>query len=210
MVDQLRALWDFDDLPGSEARFLELLDSAQPAEHPEILTQLARVKGLQGDFEAGHQLVDQAEQLAGDSSAAAIRVLLERGRLHRSSGLPDRAGPLFVEAFDQGMESGQIALAVDAAHMAALVEDMDTWTERGLEIARQSDDPDVTRWLGPLLNNLGWDRFDAGDFQGALQAFESALREYEKPPDRPSQVKMAREAVEEAQRAIADSSLPSS
>ena len=30
-------------------------------------------------------------------------------------------------------------------------------TERGIDLAQRSADPDVAYWLGPLLNNLGWE-----------------------------------------------------
>jgi tetratricopeptide (TPR) repeat protein len=201
--DSLRELWDFNDLVATETRLRDALDSAvSDPDRAEILTQLARVEGLRDRFDAGLALNDRAEQLAGSAPRPSIRVKLERGRLHRSSGLPEKAAPLFVSAFEQAVEHGELALAADAAHMAALVDDMETWTQRGLEIANGSTDPGVTRWAGPLYNNLGWDRYDHGDFEGALQAFEAALREYQKPPDRPAEVQIAREAVEEARRAL--------
>lgn len=34
------------------------------------------------------------------------------------------------------------------------------WTERGIALAR-SGDGSARYWLGPLLNNLGWDQFDS-------------------------------------------------
>ena len=50
-----------------------------------------------------------------------------------------------------------------------------TWHERALELADTSPDPDARRWRGSLWNNIGWARFEAGDFDGALAAFETAL-----------------------------------
>ena len=35
---------------------------------------------------------------------------------------------------------------------------------------------EASYWLGPLLNNLGWEHYEAGDFDAALDAFERALR----------------------------------
>jgi hypothetical protein len=52
MTDRLRPLWDFDDLEASEARFLEQLErESDDAGRAEVLTQLARIEGLRGDFE---------------------------------------------------------------------------------------------------------------------------------------------------------------
>ncbi len=35
--------------------------------------------------------------------------------------------------------------------------------------------PAARRWRGSLWNNIGWARFEAGDLDGALTAFETAL-----------------------------------
>jgi len=56
----------------------------------------------------------------------------------------------------------------------------------------------VTYWLGSLFNSVGWDYFDAGDYETALDWFERALVEREKRPDEPKRIEHAREAVEEA------------
>jgi hypothetical protein len=120
-VDPLRAHWDFDDLDATERRFRELLGAAaDAAARAEILTQLARVNGLGGDFERGEELIRDAERSAGESVAAGIRVDLERGRLRRSSADAEAALSLFESAFEEAEEAGEAFLAVDAAHMAAL------------------------------------------------------------------------------------------
>ena len=51
MGDRLRPLWDFDDLDGSERRFdAQLQSETSDAGRAEVLTQLARVQGLRGNF----------------------------------------------------------------------------------------------------------------------------------------------------------------
>jgi hypothetical protein len=51
--DRLRLLWDFDDLDASEARFLEqLAREPDDAGRAEVLTPLARIEGLRGNFDA--------------------------------------------------------------------------------------------------------------------------------------------------------------
>ena len=61
--------------------------------------------------------------------------------------------------------------------MVALVandrDDFVEWTQRGIELAELHDD--ASYWLGPLLNNLGWEHYEAGDLESALDAFERAL-----------------------------------
>lgn len=203
MGDQLRELWDFADLAATEERFrTRLTASSEQGEQAEILTQLARVQGLRGGFAAGHRLIDEAEAMAGPDSAAYVRVLLERGRLHRSSGSPDEATPFFVAAFDLAKSRGDEALAVDAAHMVALVDDIEKWTQQGVEIAQRSPDPQVRRWLGPLLNNLGWHHFEAGNHQRALETFEAALAAREEMSGEATEIEIARYSIAKTLRAL--------
>jgi tetratricopeptide (TPR) repeat protein len=163
-----------------------------------VLTQLARVEGLRGRFEAGPELVREAESLGG----AETRVELERGRLYRSAGEPDAALPCFERAFELGLASGNEVLAADAAHMAAIVADHERWTARGAELAASSDDPEVRYWLGPLYNNLGWHHFEAGEYEQALAAFELALSARRQDPAKPYLVEVARYAIGKALRAL--------
>ena len=170
----------------------------------EVLTQLARVAGLRGDFEAGDRLIDDALALAGDSEVALARVELERGRVRRSSGEVEAALPLFESAFARALAAGQYFIAADAAHMAALAApDRDGfvgWTERGIELAEQRDG--ASYWLGSLLNNLGWEYYDAGELEPALDAFERALRARERDPENAAAIEIARYAVGKTLRAL--------
>ncbi len=200
MGDRLRPLWDFDDLDASRERFLvQLAEETTDAGRAEVLTQLARVESLRDEFEKCDALLDEAEAAGG----VTARSLLERGRRERSSGRDDAGLEEFRRAFELARESGDDVLAVDAAHMLAIVGDSEGWTARGVEIAGSSDDPGVRYWLGPLYNNVGWSRFDAGDHAGALEAFELALAARERDDPRESALQHARDAVDEARRALA-------
>jgi tetratricopeptide (TPR) repeat protein len=203
--DDLRPLWNFGDLDASEARFREALVEAESDERrAEILTQLARVEGLRDDFMAGERLVDEAAALAGSSAIARARVDLERGRLRRSSGDREAALPLFETAFRAALDAGRSFVAADAAHMAALASpDRDgllAWTQRGLDVA---DEHEPARyWRGSLLNNLGWELYEAGDYAEAADAFERALRAREEDPHNPEPIALARYALGKALRAL--------
>jgi tetratricopeptide (TPR) repeat protein len=207
MADRLRPLWDFDDLAGTEQRFHALL-AQQPSgdRRAEVLTQLARVEGLRGRFGEGERLLREAEAAAGSSGAARARIHLERGRLRRSRGDEGGALPLFEHAFAVALAAGEQFVAADAAHMAALVApDRDgvlAWTGRGVGIAEGSEDPEVGYWLGPLLNNLGWHYYDAGDYQLALDAFRRALEARERLPEQRAEIEIARYAVGKTLRAL--------
>ena len=193
MTDPLRPLWDFDDLDATEARFRGL--------RAEALTQLARVQGLREDYDGGDRLLDE---VAVDDPRVRVRVDLERGRLRRSSGDKEAALPLFERAFAVAVDAGEDWLAADAAHMAALAapgrEGFVAWTNRGLELAGRS--AAAAYWAGPLLNNLGWELFDAEEFEPALDAFERALAIRERDPDNAAAIEHAREAVAEARKAL--------
>jgi len=196
--DRLRPLWDFGDLDASEARFhAQLGRETTDAGRAEVLSQLARVEGLRANYAQCDALLREAEALGG----AEARVLLERGRWARSSGQPGAGQTQFEHAFELARAGGDDVLAVDAAHMVAIVDDMEAWTARGVEIAASSDDPGVRYWLGPLYNNVGWSRYEAGDAAGALEAFELALASRERDDPRPHSVAIARYAVGKALRA---------
>jgi tetratricopeptide (TPR) repeat protein len=205
MADRLRPLWDFDDLDSTERRLSDLLETEESdAGRAEVLTQLARVEGLREDFEASERLLQQAEALAGASNTARVRIDLERGRKLRSSGDPAAALPLFEAAYARAAEAGQDFLAGDALHMCAIsvdeLEAMEEWTQRGLEFGERR--PAAAYWAGPLLNNLGWAYYDAGDHRRALELFERALEVRLRDPENEAAIAFAREAVEDARQAL--------
>jgi tetratricopeptide (TPR) repeat protein len=204
MPDHLRPLWDFEDLGATEARLRERLEGEEAnVGRAEVLTQLARVRSLQDDFDGCEQLLQEAEALA-DNGIVRVRVDLERGRKLRSSGGGAAAAPLFEAAFARACELGEYFLAGDAAHMVAIAEQskMVEWTERGLALAES--EPDAAYWGGPLLNNLGWFFYERGDFSQALETFERALEVRKRDPDNPQAIVWAQEAVDEARKALAD------
>ncbi len=193
MTDPLRPYWDFDDLDATEVRFHVL--------RAEIQTQLARVAGLREDYAAGDRLLDEIKE---DAPRVRIRIDLERGRLRNSSGDKAAALPLFERAFEAAVAAGEDWLAGDAAHMCAIAAPdragLVAWTKRGLELARSA--AGAAYWEGPLLNNLGWDHFEAEEYQWALELFEQALVVRERDRSNPAAIEAAREAVAEARKAL--------
>jgi len=203
VADRLRVLWDFEDLAASEQRLrAQLAQETNDAGRAEVLTQLARVESLRDEFDACEGLLQEAEALAGSSHVAKVRIDLERGRKLRSGGDGEAAAPLFESACARAFENGEYFLAGDAAHMVAIAvpEKMLEWTQRGLELAES--EPDAAYWAGPLLNNLGWFHYEAGDYEAALDAFERALEARERDPENEQAIEWANEAVEEARKAL--------
>lgn len=206
MSDELRALWDFGNLDATQRRFEERLRAeSDGGARAELLTQLARVAGLRDNLDEGEQLVRQAEALAASSARARARINLERGRILRSGGDPEAALPLFESAVENALELDELFIASDAAHMAAIAapsrEERVAWTQRGIELA-ESGDGSGSYWLGPLLNNLGWDQFEAEEFDDALETFLRALAYREEDPANPEAIAVGRYAVAKALQAL--------
>ncbi len=166
MTDPLRPLWDFDDLDATEARFRAL--------RAEALTQLARVQGLREDYDGGDRLLDE---VAEEDPRVRIRVDLERGRLRRSSGDKEAALPLFERAFEAAVEAGEDWLAATRRTWPRSRRRTATASSPGRTAGSSwpSRSEAAAYWAGPLLNNLGWEHFDAEEYEQALDAFERAL-----------------------------------
>jgi tetratricopeptide (TPR) repeat protein len=184
-------LWDFDDPAGSEQRFRAAAETAEGRDRLVLLTQVARALGLQERYDEGHAVLDHLA--VGDPEVAA-RTSLERGRLLRSAGDPDAAGPHFDAAAGAARAEGLEALHVDALHMVALVapvQEQHRRTEEALAAARSSEDQAARDWDASLLNNLGMVQADAGDWPAALASFEEALAARERIAE-PARTRVAR------------------
>ncbi len=198
MID-IEALWDYDDPAASEERFRAALNAAQNDERLELLTQVARTYSLRRRFEEAHQVLDDVEQQLGNAGERpAIRYLLERGRTFRSAGETERSRPLFIKAWERAQSSRQEGLAADAAHMVAITysgtPEALVWNERGLAIAKASQDSKARSLVKAFLNNSAWDLFEMKRLDEALLLFEEALAEYTSQGN-PTRIREAKWAV---------------
>ena len=176
----IQALWDFGDAARSEERFRAALASAVGDDALSLQTQIARTYGLRSRFADAHALLDRiAPELERAGPEPKVRALLERGRAFRSAGQAERAGPLFRQAVDAAVAARLETLAVDAMHMAALVEPgLDgqlAWNRRALAYAQRAEDPAARRWDATLANNIGVALHEAGRHAEALESFRTAL-----------------------------------
>lgn len=199
-------LWNYDDPAGTEAKFRELLPTLSDADATlQLKTQIARAQGLQRQFEAAHKTLDEVERsLTNASPTVQVRYLLERGRVFNSSGVRDRARPLFLQAWENAQQHRLDFFAVDAAHMLGIIEPPDEalrWNERAVALAEKSADPKAQNWLGSLYNNIGWAYYDKREFTKALEVFERDLKWFE-GRKRDEQARIARYSIGKTLRAL--------
>jgi tetratricopeptide (TPR) repeat protein len=184
---QFDRLWDYGDPAATREKFESLLPEAEAwAEKSgdrspllQLRTQIARTHALERGFDEAHVVLDAIEpEMEGAPTVVQVRYLLERGRAINSSGAPETASPLFLEAWNLAREAGEDFFAVDAAHMLGITEKGEAsirWNEEAIAWAEKSESERARGWLGSLYNNLGWTYHDLGDFDRALDLFERAL-----------------------------------
>ena len=172
--------WDFNQPAETEANFRKIFKEveqiANEAYLVELKTQIARTLSLQRKFEDAHSTLDSIADLPSvGTGRARVRYLLERGRTFNSSGQKETARSLFIEAWELGKVLGEDGLAVDAAHMVAIVEEPESalkWNIIALDLATSSTRPAARKWRKSLHNNIGWTLFGKGDYIKAQCHFE--------------------------------------
>jgi tetratricopeptide (TPR) repeat protein len=174
-------MWDYNDPAGSEAKFRDMLPSAEEsggsAYHLQLLTQIARALGLQKNFDEAHTLLNEVEESMEGGDLVEVRYLLERGRAFNSSKQLKKAVPLFLQAAEIGEQIGAEFYAVDALHMLAIAappEERLDWNLKAIRFSEGSLDERAKNWLGSLYNNTGWSLFDEKRYEEALELFKKA------------------------------------
>jgi tetratricopeptide (TPR) repeat protein len=203
------ALWDYNQPAQTESAFRALLPEARASDtssyYLELLTQIARTQGLQRDFAAAQETLDQVEaNLAAEPSRARVRYLLERGRVFNSSGKQEAARPLFEAAWEEGQACHENFHAIDAAHMVAIAappQEKLEWNRKALALLEQTADARAQKWGGSLYNNIGWDYHGQGQYQLALESFQKALSWRQREGD-PREILIAQWCIARALRSL--------
>ncbi len=181
------AMWDYQHPDSTEIVFTNILkglkDSAESSYnaeyHVELLTQIARTQGLQGEFDQAHTTLDSVKNMLNENMRIGnIRYLLERGRVFNSSGEWEISKPLFLRAYEYGIENSLDTYTLDAAHMMGIVEPPDKqldWNLKALKIAEETSDTNCKGWLGPLYNNIGWTYHEQANYDQALIYFQKGF-----------------------------------
>ncbi|NWF70858.1 MAG: tetratricopeptide repeat protein [Chloroflexi bacterium] len=201
-------LWDYTKPAETEQRFRQLLETAaqspDPAYHLQLLTQIARAQGLQGCYDDAHLTLDSIEDKLHQARLVEIRYLLERGRVFNSSGQPEKAQPLFQQAWELASAEHEDFYAIDAAHMLAIIappEEQRVWNLKALALAEASRDVRAQKWRAALYNNLGWSYHEHGFYDKALTMFEKAL-EWRLAHGQEREIRIARWCVARALRSL--------
>lgn len=201
----VRAMWDFDRPGVSEERFRTALAGATGTDALVLRTQLARALGLQRRFDDAAVELDAVAAVADLPPVARVYLDLERGRVLNSGGRRPESGPRFLAAFEEARRAGLDDLAVDAAHMLAIVEGGAAgiaWAERALAIAEASADPRAKAWVGSVSHNLGWTLHDLGRFDEALECWRRALAFREQNGGDAEQIRVGRWTVARGLRSL--------
>ena len=150
-------------------------DFNRPVE-TEALAQMARVRLIAGETEAGRGiLAEAAAKAADDDPMGWSRYLGVKGRFEWKEGNLDEARKTFDQMYVYCNTNALWGRSVDAAHMMAIVaEDLDgqiEWSKKGIDIAESAAEE---KWLGPLWNNLGVTYHENKMFTESLDAFKKA------------------------------------
>ena len=172
-------MWNYSNPVETRGKFTDLLEKDLKKDLDYILqlrTQIARTHSLKAEFSEAHKILDIVEKELDDSTVVAkVRYLLERGRTYNSAGNKEKAKELFEKAFDLSNKYKLDNYTIDAAHMVAIAAgDLDEkvrWSEKGIQIAKDSADESVKRWIGIFYNNSGWDLFEVKRYTEALEKF---------------------------------------
>jgi len=191
LLTQADSLFKADDYEQAQAIYEKAAASAISEKNNSVLTeaysQVARCYILAKDLDQGRQWLAKAEKIADPNQPEGwARFLGVKGRLEwqaeavrtgEFSPVVKQAADTFKEMYDYCLAHKLYSQAIDAAHMVAIVSDMDDRIEWGLKGIKAAEEGNITGWLGPLWNNHGWNLDETGKYDQALEALLKA-REY--------------------------------
>jgi len=210
-------VWSLGDPVMIENKFREMIAEGAvdcKSTYMQILTQIALALALQKKFIEAHQTLDIAErQLDADHEIASVRILLERGRVFHQAGQLDDARHFFQRASERGAAYGCDFLAIDAAHMMAIIgQDVDEkirWNQLAIDRTQKTQDDRARKWMGSLYNNLGQFLYESEKYKESHLAYTQALAHREQEAYEPN-IRVAKWAVARSLRHLQreDEALP--
>ena len=141
----------------------------------EAASMRARSYLIQDDGETGRPWLDRAAAKATEGDALGwSRYIGVRGRFEWKGGDNPTATVTFRAMFDYCEAHELWSRAIDAAHMVAITGDPEERFEWAGKAIAMAESGELTKWLGPLWNNLGWDYVEAERYDEAREALEKA------------------------------------
>jgi len=176
------SLFNSREYAKSREIYLQIAEEAENSKENATLTEawsmIARTYLILDKKEIGRKWIYQARAIAniGEPSGWS-RYLGVRGRFEWQDNDLEKAARTFEEMYRFCSAQKLHERAIDATHMMAIVSDLEgqiIWAKKGIAEAEAGG---ITRWLGPLWNNLGATYEDLGKYKDAVDAYLKA-RDY--------------------------------
>lgn len=182
LLDKADSLFNSNEYEASRSIYMQAMDRAvknkENSELTEAYAMIARTYLILDKTEEGRPWIQKAEKVGNSKEPLGwSRYLGVRGRFEWKDKELDKATATFKEMYNYCSERKLYERAIDAAHMVAITgkpEEQIEWGKKGIKEAEAGN---ITRWLGPLWNNLGATYEDMGKYKEALEAYLKA-REY--------------------------------
>ncbi len=183
LLPPFNEVWVFQDPKGTEKKFKALMPLAKEndlAYYAELIAHLGRSISLQKRYDDAHKALDLAIPiLTDDMNKANIQYNLERGRVYYWQKNESKASHYFQKAMELATKHGEDFLAIDIAHMIAIVpqkdEDQIPLHKKALDLATNSSCPKAKKWLATLNNNIAQSYQEIKQHELALHHFKKAL-----------------------------------
>jgi tetratricopeptide (TPR) repeat protein len=182
ILDKADSLFNSNQYEASRAIYMQAMEQAsknkENSELTEAYAMIARTYLSLDKKEEGRPWTQKAEKIANSKEPLGwSRYLGVRGRFEWQDKQLDKATATFKEMYDYCVKQKLYERAIDAAHMVAITgkpEEQIEWGKKGI---KEAETGNITKWLGPLWNNLGATYEDMGKYKEALEAYQKA-REY--------------------------------
>jgi len=179
LLDKADSLFNSNEYEASRAIYIQAMEQAntnkENSELTEAYSMIARTYLIMDKKEEGRPWIQKAEKVGNSKEPLGwSRYLGVRGRFEWKDKELDKATATFKEMYNYCSGRKLYERAIDAAHMVAITgkpEEQIEWGKKGL---KEAEEGTVTRWLGPLWNNLGATYEDMGRYKEALDAYLKA------------------------------------
>jgi tetratricopeptide (TPR) repeat protein len=178
-ADSLFGSGDYDRAREAYGRVAEMAEKSDlTSELTEAYSMIARCYLIVDRKEEGRPWIEKAGKTASPGEPLGwSRFLGVKGRFEWQDNENEAATGTFKAMYEYCSDHNLHDRAIDAAHMMAITGTPEEQVEWGLKGIKEAEAGRVTRWLGPLWNNLGWTYEHNGDYEKAIEAYGKA-RDY--------------------------------